>query len=88
MINYTILDRYIDNLTSEELHSYMKLIANNVNKLYKQKIKALEAEINTDAYCSRAKRTTLVAKSYNITQAYNAEITTLKHIINRLWNLL
>ena len=84
MINYTILDSYIDKLTSEELHNYMKLIAISVNKLYKQKTKSMEAEINTDAYCSRAKRTTLVAKSYNITQAYYAEVETLKHIIKRL----
>jgi len=84
MINYTTLDRYIDKLTTEELHNYMKLIANSVNKLYKQKAKAMEVEINTDAYCSRAKRTTLVAKSYNITQAYDAEVETLKRIIKRL----
>ena len=84
MINYTTLDRYIGKLTTEELHNYMKLIANSVNRLYKQKTKAMEAEINTDAYCSRAKRTTLVAKSYNITQAYDAEVDTLKRIIKRL----
>lgn len=84
MINKETLNKYIDTLTDLDLHEYMKVTARGVNRLAKQKQKASINELNESANCSRAKRTTLVAKAYNITNAYNRELETLKHIISRL----
>jgi len=84
MINYKVLNKYIDTLTDADLHEYMKITSQSVVRLSKQKTKAAISELNESSNCSRAKRTSLVAKSYNITNAYNRELETLKHIISRL----
>lgn len=84
MINKETLNKYIDTLTDLDLHEYMKATSQSVVRLSKQKTKASINELNESANCSRAKRTTLVAKAYNITNAYNRELDTLKHVISRL----
>ena len=84
MINTKLIDKHIETLNEVELHEYMKVTAQNVSRLAKQKEKAILSEINESSNCSRSKRTTLVSKSYNITNAYNRELEILKYVISSI----
>jgi len=69
---------YFNKLTEQEKVEQIKNISMGLNRLQKQKDKAVEREGNESAYCSRAKRTTLYANSAKIVHSYNEQIEMLK----------
>jgi hypothetical protein len=67
-----------------ELTELIKKTAQNIHRLNTAKQKALEAELNTDSHCSRAKRTTLVANSYKATSSYSQLVEDFKIMVSKL----
>ena len=41
--------------------------------------KAIENELNTSIFCTRSKRTTLVAKSWQLTNLYNTQLNYIQN---------
>jgi len=83
-MNIEDLYKFLDNLSSSEQISYIKDMAQELNKLKKRMEKASQKEFNEPIHCSRAKSTTLCANSYKVSVQYNRQAELLKNIVNYL----
>jgi hypothetical protein len=83
-MNRERLEEYLSTLTEEQYADLIKKTAQELCKLLKRKNNALKSELDTSAYCSRAKRTTLYANAFKISEQYNKQVEFLKEIVLRL----
>lgn len=79
----TIKDK-LQELSEEELVDFVSEAARQLKQAYKRVLKSAEAEINEDSYASRAKRTTLVARSWNNREQFNVHVEHLFEAVKRL----
>jgi len=77
---------YVDNLSDSEKTNFIKNAAITLNRLQKQKQKAVQREIAAPGITlSRSKATTLTANSEKITDQFNEQVDMLKHAINSFY---
>ncbi len=83
-MNKERVDAHIKTLSELELSELIKITAQNVHRLTIRKNNALNREVGTSAFASKANRTTLYAKSRQMTDVCNQEVELLKYLVSKL----
>jgi len=81
------LERFINVLNTLDLNGRIDIMyetAKNIVRSKKKLDNALKQELETSAFCSRAKRTTLYANSHKISSVYHKQIDELRIIVKTL----
>lgn len=78
------LIKHFDTLSECEQIEMIKKAAQELARLQKSKSRALKRELETSCYCSRAKRTTLVANSFKISNSFNKQVELLKSMLDKI----
>jgi hypothetical protein len=83
-MNKERIDKYLSELSVTEMVNFIKTTSQSLSGLRKRLDNALKKEMETTAYCSRAKRTTLYANSYKLSKQYSDTEELLKYIVSKL----
>lgn len=83
-LNVSQAEKIASKMSQEELVNALYIVAKSVKNNFNRKEKTSETEIQA-GLVSRAKSTTLVAKSYKATRSFNTDIEHMKILLKYIW---